>query len=387
MPTSKQKKPYPDFPLFYHQTGQWAKKVRGKLYYFGTDTTAAEEKWLREKDHLLAGKPRPTTPDGLTLRELVNQFLTRKKEHVDSRELSSRTWSGYYTSCESLLEALGKQIHVADLTPEDFAKYRARIARRFKSPVALGNEIQRVRTLLNFAWDELLIEKPVRFGGTFKKPSKKTVRKARHAAGPRMIEAADLRALIDAAGVQMRAMILLGINAAFGQTDVAGLPLSALDLDRGWVTFPREKTAIERRCPLWEETVAALRAAIAARPEPADFEACGLVFVTKYGRRWVRLAAKKGDDGKEKAGVVTDAVTLEFSKLLKAQKVNRKGLGFYAIRHTHRTVADRSKDQVAVDYIMGHVREDMASAYRERIDDDRLEAVVKIVREWLFEVK
>jgi hypothetical protein len=65
--------------------------------------------------------------------------------------------------------------------------------------VALGNEIQRVRTLFEFAWDESIVEKPVRFGGTFKKPSKKTVRKARQAAGPRLIEAADLRALIDGA--------------------------------------------------------------------------------------------------------------------------------------------------------------------------------------------
>ena len=42
---------------------------------------------------------------------------------------------------------------------------------------------------------------------------------------------------------------------------------------------------------------------------------------------------------------------------------------------TFKSVAGESKDQVAVDYIMGHVRDDMANLYRERIRDERLLAV------------
>ena len=245
MPTSKQrkpKKPRPDFPLFYHQTGQWAKKVRGKVYYFGVDATAAEEKWLREKDHLLAGKPRPTTPDGLTLRELVNQFLTRKKEHVDSGELSSRTWSGYYTSCESLLEALGKQIHVADLTPEDFAKYRARLARRFGPPVAQGRDSEG-RTLFRIRVGR--VHHRSRCGSAARSNQQKTVRKAIRA-GPDD-RAADLRQLVEAAGVQMRDDPSRH-QRAFGQTDVAGLPVRPRPQTRLVVPEDRHR----RRCLVGE---------------------------------------------------------------------------------------------------------------------------------------
>ena len=58
---------------------------------------------------------------------------------------------------------------------------------------------------------------------------------------------------------------------------------------------------------------------------------------------------------------------------------------FYALRHTFETIAGESRDQVAVDAIMGHSREDMASVYRERIGDDRLRAVAEHVRQWLLE--
>ena len=62
-------------------------------------------------------------------------------------------------------------------------------------------------------------------------------------------------------------------------TDCGTLPKSAVDLQAGWVTFPRPKTAIERRCPLWVETVEAIREAIvheiACALDEAAFEGSG----------------------------------------------------------------------------------------------------------------
>jgi integrase len=65
----------------------------------------------------------------------------------------------------------------------------------------------------------------------------------------------------------------------------------------------------------------------------------------------------------------------------------RRGLGFYTLRHVHRTIADEAKDPAACDHIMGHARDDMASVYRERISDERLKAVSEHVRKWLWPAK
>jgi hypothetical protein len=79
----------------------------------------------------------------------------------------------------------------------------------------------------------------------------------------------------------LKAMILLGVNCGFGNADCGTLPITAIDLDGGWVNYHRSKTGINRRCPLWPETVNALREAINARLKPRDPSLTGLVFITK----------------------------------------------------------------------------------------------------------
>ena len=127
-------------------------------------------------------------------------------------------------------------------------------------------------------------------------------------------------------------MILLAINCGFGQTDISSLPLKAIELEGGWIEFPRPKTAIGRRCPLWPETVAAIRAATAKRPRPRAAADAGLAFITKYGARFVRTSQKN----KGKPAVPIDTIQNEFQKLLTAHKINRYGLGFYALRQIGR---------------------------------------------------
>jgi len=379
VPHSKQsataRKPKLDFPLFKHQSGRWCKKVRQKQVYFGSiakdpDGTAALNLWLDQRDDLLAGRTPRVKGDGLTVRDLANAFLTSKENLVRSGELTARTFADYHATCERLVTAFGKYRLVTDLASDDFEALRAGLGETW-GPVSVGNEINRVRVVFKYAFDAGLIDRPVRYGAGFKRPSKKTLRLDRHAKGERFLEASQLRKVIDAAPVPLKAMILMGLNCGFGNADVGTLPLSALDVTARWVMFPRPKTGIARRCPLWPETVQAIKTTIAERPTPKDNADTGLVFITKYGLRWNK-------DTRD------NPVSKEFVKVLKELKLHRKGLGFYLLRHVFETIGGEAKDQVAVNAIMGHADVSMSAVYRERISDDRLRAVTDHVRKWLF---
>ena len=79
----KPAKPYPDFPPFPHAAGVWAKKVRGKMHYFGpwSDPDGALARYLEQKDALHFGrKPRPDR-GALTVKDLANiEFEFREDE-------------------------------------------------------------------------------------------------------------------------------------------------------------------------------------------------------------------------------------------------------------------------------------------------------------------
>jgi integrase len=377
--SSQSQKPSPSSPLFLHATGQWAKKIRGRTHYFGRDREAALAKYDAQKEDLHRGRIPKDQKDELTLRGLCNAFLTSKLNKMRSGELSERTFADYHACARRLLRAIGKGRAVADIDGSDFEKFRAKLAVNL-GPVALANEIQRVRTIFKYAFDNKLADKPTHFGDSFSKPSRKVLRQAREAKGSRMIEAIDLRKILDESPQPLKSWVLLAVNCGFGQSDIAALPLSAIDADKAWIDFPRPKTAAKRRCPLWPETVAALREALPHRPKAArkDFEQ--LAFLSPRGLPVVRLDLQV----KQGKAVRIDAVLAAWNKLLVRLDMKRDGHGFYSLRHIFFTIGEESKDKPAVDRIMGHIDPSISNEYRERVGDDRLLAVSEFVRAWLW---
>lgn len=375
---SKPKKPHKDFPLFPHASDRWAKKVKGKFHYFGKvsadpDGKLALQDWLARKDGIFAGQDSErssVSTDTPLVKDVCNAFRSFKKDQLEAGGLSSRSFGEYDATCGRLVKAFGRLRPVADLIADDFRRLRARIARQW-GPVRLANEIQRVRSIFKYAYEIGLLKEPVRFGPGFKKPSAVVLRKNRAKRGPRMFEASELRAMLDVAGPNMKAMILLAANGGLGNSDVAGMTFGVVNLKTGWLIYPRPKTGIERRIPLWPYTVSAIKEAIAQRPEPKDPVDKQLIFIGKRGESYIAQNGYR--------------VAQEFNRTLNNAKVKPRR-GFYSIRHGFQTIAEGASDLATVQAIMGHAPSgsDMSARYRERIDDDRLLVVTEHVRRWLF---
>lgn len=393
------KKPKLGPSLFLHKsTQQWTAKFDGKFVYFGKDPDEALRLYQKELPDRQAGRnPRAEVveTDNPTVGEVCNRFLTTKKGKMESGEMTPISWRDYYNVCEMLIEFFGKKTFVLKLGSADFEKLRNKLAKT-RGAHALASCIQKVRTIFKYAFDADMIVRPVKFGPEFKKPSKSIMRKTRNKAPKRLFTAEELRKIIDAAKSPLKAMILLGINAGYGQSDIANLTINAIDFKKEWIDYPRPKTGVNRRCHLWPETIEALKEALKNRPEPKDNEDARLVFITKYGKRWVRVKERVDKKGKEIGGVPIDSVNLEFNKLLKPTNETAKektatktldmknGCAFYAIRHTFRTIADEVKDQPAANFLMGHIDEHISGDYREEISDTRLKAITEFVRAWLW---
>ena len=370
------------FALTPHRNGQWCKKVKGTVHFFGVlaDRKAAQDEWLRCKDDLLAGRPKPPKDDEdgfSTLDVALNGFLEAKEAAVERGELSRVQFGHYQRICETMIGEFGRYARLEELKPKDFSRLRAVLGKGCGLR-ATKNKIVQVRTIFRWCYDCDLIDRPVKFGPEFKIPSAEAIRREKAASGKvRHLEAEQIRTILNVGledvrrslRPQWKAMILMGINCAFGSADLATIRFSVLDLKRGWHKHPRPKTGIEREARLWPETVSAIREYLDGRKIDGD-----LVFRNSRGNPWNVENGEYRDDG----------ILRGFRKMLDNTGIYAEGLGFYSLRRSFRTVADAAGDPPAVDRIMGHVDPSMGAQYRQYIEPERLEKVAEHVRRWLF---
>jgi hypothetical protein len=111
----KPTKPYPSFPLTAPNNGQWCKKIRGKVHFFGVwaDPPAALNRYLRVAADLHAGKqlsPVTLAPDDVTVKDICNYYLTHLLRKVLNEEIRPSTLEDCHCAVQSLASCVGSDL-------------------------------------------------------------------------------------------------------------------------------------------------------------------------------------------------------------------------------------------------------------------------------------
>lgn len=374
----KPSKPYPEYPLFAHVNGQWCRKINGQHCFFGCwdDPKAALAKHNAEYASLKEGLALPDEHVGWRVGEVINEFLTTQDERVGQGEIQKITFDGLQSIGKLIVKHIPKNRMCESLKPADFQKLRNAMVKQYTPAVCRVN-MTRVRQIFKWAFDQRLIEKPVFYGAGFKSPTKAMVRKVRNQKPKKLFDNEQVQLLIKNSSPALRAMILLAANTGMNNADLGNMQFKHLDLKTGWLDYPRHKTHVQRRAPLWSETVDAIRDFIDMRKTPLtaykDF-----VFITCAGQNWGH-SSLPSEFRKLKDKINSLAISSAADEI----PIPHGSFGYF--RHMFETFGGNSRDQVAVDAIMGHVPHGMAGEYREMIEDDRLIAVVNTVHKCLFD--
>lgn len=342
------------FPLTLHPTGQYCKKVRGRLYYFGKNKRDALERYLQQATLLHSGQigRAGESYNGLQIKTLCNMYLDHQNSRVKSGEIKLGQVYDQTIALKNFVCFLGPNRVLSDVSTLDLQNYKSSLVKRKLSAGRINNHISAIKAMYHWAHHNEVISSI---------PNLAAIKKLPRSKNPKPIFSPDeIKQLIGSAEPQMQAMILLGLNCGFGCTDCAELQWNHLDLEVGRVNFPRTKTGVGRNLPLWNETIKALS---------QIQRNSNLVFCTKQGERLVRFIERHGIDGVLKL-VKYDAISRDFILLLKRVGINKpKGVGFYTLRRTAATWAAQSGDPFAVQRLLGHADLKMATTYVQDINE------------------
>jgi len=98
------------FPLTLHPTGQYCKKIDGKIHYFGTNKKQALERYLEQATYLHGGdnSAQKASNGHMVLKQLCDLYLRYQHSKVLADELTPRHHNDQTNSLSKLMSFLGK---------------------------------------------------------------------------------------------------------------------------------------------------------------------------------------------------------------------------------------------------------------------------------------
>ena len=219
--------------LWAHASGQWAKKIKGKIHYFGpwADPGAAEQRYLQLLRHMQDAEAPIKPANETTVVDLCNQFMSVQSQRVEDEQLTRVTEQRFRRLAHTICDVLGDQTLLTDLSPAHFRRLVGRVTNDL-APTTAALRRAEIKVIFRWAYDEGLTEHPVRYGKTLaaaKTEARKHAERQRIEVGEKHFERDEIHAMLDIARPQQRLWILLGCNLAYSHTDLSQLRREHID--------------------------------------------------------------------------------------------------------------------------------------------------------------
>ena len=311
-----------------HPSGQWCRRVDGKLVYFGTDYEEALRRWYRA-----------TRIRGCTVGELAAKWLEWKR----TLALSPRTMEGYEWMARQVGLWFGKDRCPEWLEPEEVQRFLSTLG----GPWRIRNALVILKGMLSWGDEMGMCDKP-RGMRLWKGPPERELRRARRGEGC-LWGPEEVSLLVGSGSPRGRLMASLGINLGYGMSDLC--VSRSFDGD-GFVGGPRQKTGVPRLGWLWPET----------------------------RTLWLELGGLPL--GKPRSG----HLFRQWRSHVEACGLDLNGRRHYDLRATLRTWMDECGDFEAARLVMGHECRGIERFYLRSIARERVRSLLRAVQARLHPV-
>jgi hypothetical protein len=305
-----------------HSNGQWCKKIKGRLRYFGTDYEDALRRWYQE-----------TRLDELPLSEIARRWLAWKK----NLSLSDRTLEGYCWMVSRVENWKASRQSPECVVPGDVEGFLATLGGAWRR----RNGLVMLKGIICWGEEMGLCSRP-RGMGLWRGPSERELRRSRRGQGT-LWTPIEVQSLLRGGSPRGRFMAALGVNLGFGMADM-GAPLQSPDGE--YLAGPRAKTGVPRLGWMW--------------PETRDlWQQCGGLPIGKprsghLFRQWRRHVENCG--------------------------IDPRGRRHYDLRATLRTWMSEGGDLEASRLVMGHENRGVERFYLRHIAKERVRTLLERVR-------
>ena len=149
---SKRKTRSDKFPLTLHPTGQYCKKIKGKLYYFGADKQQALQRYLEQATYLHSGKmTKPASDNSMSLKTLCNLYLDHQESRSIVGEIQPRQIYEQACLLRDFVKFIGVNQSISNITTIDLQNYRKKLIKIGKAPNSINNHISAIKAMYHLS--------------------------------------------------------------------------------------------------------------------------------------------------------------------------------------------------------------------------------------------